>query len=142
MQISFDRLFAKNLRFFSAKLVQSVSLCHRLSKKLNFIKIWQVKVDQNKGLVCYRKKQSFRQCACGLRQLVLNPVLGLKRGLWVCRKSQKISTASDQYFLSYVKNTTGEGQFDPAPSRNRVKLCFNGSEIKKEKCPFPATLAR
>jgi len=30
-------------------------------------------------------------------------VLGLKGGLWVRRKSQKISTASDQYFLSYVK---------------------------------------
>ena len=108
----------KKLAFFSAKLVQSVFLCHRLSKKLNFIKIWKVKVDQNKGLVCYRKKQSFRQCAWGLRQLVLNPVLGLKRGLWVCRKSQKISTASDQYFLSYVNKTTGGGQ---CPSRNRVK---------------------
>ena len=32
-------------------------------------------------------------------------------GLWVCRKSQKISTASDQYFLSYVKKNY----------RNRVK---------------------
>ena len=36
MQISFDRLFAKNLQFFFAKLVQSVSLCHRLSKKAKF----------------------------------------------------------------------------------------------------------
>ena len=27
--------------------------------------------------------------------------------LWVCKKSQKISTASDHYFLSYVKKTTG-----------------------------------
>ena len=34
--------------------------------------------------------------------------------LWVCRKSQKISTASDQRFLSYVKKTTkGWGQIDP-----------------------------
>ena len=33
----------------------------------------------------------------------LSSVLGLKGGLWVFRKSQKISTASDQYFLSYVK---------------------------------------
>ena len=32
--------------------------------------------------------------------------LGLNGGLWVFRKSQKISTASDQYFLSYVKKTT------------------------------------
>ena len=38
-------------------------------------------------------------------------------------KSQKISTASDQYFLSYVKKTTvGGGQIDPPPSRNRVKI--------------------
>ena len=58
---------------FSAKLVQSVSLRHKLSKKLNFIKIWQVKVGQNKDLVCYRQKQSFKQCAWGLRQLVLKP---------------------------------------------------------------------
>ena len=63
----------KNCNFFFAKLVQSVSLCHRLSKKLNFIKIWQVKVGQNKDLVCYRQKQSFRQCAWGLRQLVWKP---------------------------------------------------------------------
>ena len=121
MQISFDRLFAKNLQFFFAKLVQSVSLCHRLSKKLNFNKIWQVKVGQNKDLVCYTQKQSFRQCAWGLRQLGLKPsFLGLKGGLWVCKKSQKISTAWDQYFLSYVKKLQGGGQFDPPPSRNRV----------------------
>ena len=41
------------------------------------------------------------------------PVLGLKGGLWVCRKSQKISTASDQYFLSYVKKTTGGVKVTP-----------------------------
>ena len=40
---------------FFAKLVQFVSLCQRLSKKLNFIKIWQVEVGQNKDLVCFRK---------------------------------------------------------------------------------------
>ena len=102
MQISFDRLFAKNLQFLFAKLVQFVSLYQRLSTKLNFIKIWQVELGQNKDLVCYRQKQSFRQCAWGLWQLVLKPVLGLKGGLWVCKKSQKISIASDQYFLSYV----------------------------------------
>ena len=61
----------KICNFFLAKLVQFISLCQRLSKKLNFIKIWQVKVGQNKDLVCYRQKQSFRQCAWGLRQLVL-----------------------------------------------------------------------
>ena len=42
------------------------------------------------------------QSVC-LRTLGLRTeVLGLKEGLWVCRKSQKIATASDQYFLSYV----------------------------------------
>ena len=46
----------KKICIFFAKLVKSVSLCHRLSKKLNFIQIWQVKVGQNKDLVCYRKK--------------------------------------------------------------------------------------
>ena len=89
----------KNLQFFFAKLVQFVSLCQRLSK--NVIKIWQIEMGQNKDLVWYRKKQWFRQYAWGLRPLVL------KGGLWVCRKNQKISTVSDQYFLSYVKKTTG-----------------------------------
>ena len=115
----------KICNFHFAKLVQSVSLCQRLSKKLNFIKPWQVEVGQNKDLVCYRQKQSFRQCAWGLRQLVLKPGFrpkGRALGMWVCKKSQKISTASDQHFLSYVKKTTGGGgQIDPPPSRNRVK---------------------
>ena len=89
-------------KIFFAKPVQSVFLCHRLSKKLKFIKIWQIKVGQNKYLVCYRKKQG---------------------GLWVFRKSQKIWTASDQHFLSYVKkNYRGGGKLPPPPSRNRVKM--------------------
>jgi len=46
------------------------------------------------------------QAVCLRTQAVSCPVLGLKGGLWVCRKSQKISTASDQYFLSYVIKTT------------------------------------
>ena len=36
--------------------------------------------------------------------------------MYVCRKSQKISTASDQYFLSYVKKLQGGGQIDPPPA--------------------------
>ena len=95
--------------------MQSVSFCHRLSKKLNFIKIWQLKVGQNKDLVCYRKKLSLRKCAWGPRQLVLKPGFKLKGGLWVCRKSQKISTASDQYFLSYLKKNF-RVQTDPPPA--------------------------
>ena len=41
-------------------------------------------------------------------------------GLWVCKKSQKISTASDQYSLSYVNKLQGGGQIDPFLLRNRV----------------------
>ena len=76
----------KNLHFFR-------KACAAF-QKAKFYQIWQVKVGQNKDLVCYRKKQSFRQCAWGLRQLVLKPGFRPKG-----RKSQKISTASDQYFL-------------------------------------------
>ena len=83
----------KICNFFFAKLVQFVSLCQRLSKKLNFSKIWQVEVGQNKDLVCYGKKQSFRQCAWGL-----SPVFGLKGGIWVCRKSLKISQPQTNTF--------------------------------------------
>ena len=38
-----------------------------------FYQIWQVEVGQNKDLVSYRKKQLFRQCAWGIRQVVLKP---------------------------------------------------------------------
>ena len=62
------------------------------------------------------QEKSVIQAVCLRTQAVsikaLKPVLGLKGRLWVCRKSQKISTASDQYFLSYVN--------PPPPSRNRV----------------------
>ena len=69
----FNQEKLKMCKFPLTGCLQKISLCHRLSKKLNFIKIWQVKVGQNKDLVCYRQKQSFRQCAWGLRQLVLKP---------------------------------------------------------------------
>ena len=56
---------------FFEKLVQSVSFCHRISKKLKIIKIQQLKVGLNKDLVCYRKKVVIQmQCAWGLRQIV------------------------------------------------------------------------
>ena len=44
-----------------------------------------------------------------------SPVLSLKRGVWVFRKSQRTSTASDQYFLSYVQKTKVGGQIAPPP---------------------------
>ena len=74
-----------------------------------------MEVGQNKDLVCYRKKQSFRQ-------LVLKPGFRPKGRSLGMQESQKISTASDQYFLSYVKKTTGGGQIDPPPCRNMVKV--------------------
>ena len=44
-------------------------------------------------------------------------------GLWVFRKSQKISTASDEDFLNYVKKDTAGGK--SPPRGNRVeKLLF------------------
>ena len=108
-----------NLIFNQEKLKMSkFPLTGRLQKNCNFF-------SQNKDLVCYRKKQSFRQCAWGLRQLVLKPGFRPKGRAWVCKKSQKISIESDQYFLSYVKKTTGGGSNCPPPSRNRVKIIFS-----------------
>ena len=110
VQISFDR-------FFFAKLVQFVFLCQRLSKKLNFIKIWQVKVGQNKDLVCYRKKQSFRQCAWGLRQLVLKPGFRPKgRALGMLEKSENFNSLRPILFKLCKKKLQG-GQIDPPPQQ-------------------------
>ena len=121
MLISFDKLFAKICNFFFAKLVQSVSLCHRLSKKLNFIKIWQVEVGQNKYLVFYRQKQSFRQCAWGLRQLVLKPGFRPKgRALGMYEKSENFNSLRSILFELCKKNYRGGSNWPP-PSRNRVK---------------------
>ena len=93
-----------------AKLVQSVSLCHRLSKKLNLIKIWQVKVGQNKDLVCYRQKQSFRHCAWGLRQLVLKPGFRPKgRALGMKEKSENFNSLRPILF-ELCKNNYRGGQ--------------------------------
>ena len=69
-----------------------------------------MKVGQNKRFSLLQAKAVI-QALC----LRTHAVLCLKGGLWVCKKSQKISTASDQYFLSYVKKTTGGGQIDPPP---------------------------
>ena len=49
------QIFCEILNNLMWKLVQSVSLCHMLSKKLKITIIWQLKVGQNKDLVCYRK---------------------------------------------------------------------------------------
>ena len=49
-------------------------------------------------------------------------MLDLKGGLCVCKKSQKISTASDQYFWSYVKKNYTGGQIDPPPAGIGLKI--------------------
>ena len=66
-------------------------------------------MGQNKDLVCYRKSSQPGGVLddSGSKSRVLN----IKEMLRVFR-SQKMSTASDQYFSSYVKKT----------SRNRVKV--------------------
>ena len=116
------QVVCKNLAIFFIKLLQFVSLCQRLSKKLNFIKIWQVEVGQNKDLVCYMKKQSFRQSAWGLRQLVFKPGFRPKReGFGYEIKVRKFQQPQTNTFLSYVKKTTGGVKFPP-PRRNRIKL--------------------
>ena len=78
---------------FLSKLVQSVSLCHFLwlSKKPNIIKIW-LKVGQNKDLGKNSHSGSVPEDSGSLYE---SPVLDLKGGLWVFRKSQKIWTASE-----------------------------------------------
>ena len=108
---------------FSAKLVQSVFLCHRLSKKQNFFKIWQLKVGENKDLVCYRKKQSFRQCAWGLRQLVFG-YLGKVRKFWQPQTNT---------FWVMQKKTTGGGKIDPPPPTG-IGLNKVNCKIKYLKC--------
>ena len=50
------------------------------------------------------------------------PVLGLKGGLWIFRKSPKILTVSDQYFLSYVrKNTNCAPPPEPINEKEKVE---------------------
>ena len=134
MPISFSRLFAKYLQFFSQNLCNLFPYVKRFQNRKILSKSDNWKWVKIKDLVFYRKKQSFRQCTWGLRQIVLKPGFRPK-GLWLCRKSQKISTASDQYFLSYVKQTTGWGQFDPPPptSRNRVKIIYKRSSNKADR---------
>ena len=122
MQISFDGLYANHLqKFFFAKLVQPVFLCHRLSKKLKITKIWQLKVVKTKIWFVTGKSGDSGCVPEDSGSSYKSPGLDLKGGLLVFRKSQKISTASDQYVLSYVKNNYRGGWiWPPHPSRIRV----------------------
>ena len=76
--------------------MQFISLCQRLSKKLNG--------SGSKQRFSLLQEKPVIQAVCLRTQAV-----SIKGMAWVRRKSQKISTASDQYFLIYVKKTTGGG---------------------------------
>ena len=89
--------------FFFAKLVQSVSLCHRLSKKLKFYQNLTSESGSKQRFSLIQEKAVI-QAVCLRTQAV-----SIKARFLAYRKSQKISTAADQYFLSYVKKTTGGG---------------------------------
>ena len=87
---------------FFAKLVQSVSLCNRLSK--------QLKNNQNPTTESGSKQ----------RFTLLQEKVVIQA---VCLMTQAVRIKArffNQYFLSYVKKTTGP-KLPPTPSRNRVK---------------------
>ena len=75
MQISFDELFANNLQIFFTKLVQCVSLCHRLSKKLKKIQKLKTK-SWFKTKINLLLEKVFIQAVS-----IKSPVLDLKKGL-------------------------------------------------------------
>ena len=131
MQICLWPVVCKKFAIFFAKRGQSVSLCHRLSKKLYFIKIWQVKVGQNKDLVCYRKKQSFRQCAWGLRQLLLKPGFRSKgRAMGMLEKSENFNSLRPILF-ELCKKTTGWGvKLTPPAGIGLISLLTKQKEVK------------
>ena len=86
----------KICNFFSQNLCNAFLYVKGFPKKLNFIKIWQVKVGQKKDLVCYRQKQSFRQYAWRLRQLVLKP--GFRKAFGYVRKVRKFQQPQTNTF--------------------------------------------
>ena len=99
----------KICNIFFAKLVQFVSLCHRNSKKLNFIKTLQVKVGQNKDLGKSSHSGS-----------LLKPGFRPKgRALGMQEKSENFNSLRPILFELCKKKLQG-GQTDPNPSRNRV----------------------
>ena len=75
-----------------------------------------------------------------------SPVLDLKGRVWLYWKSQKISTASDQHFLSQVIKTYRRGGVNlspPLPCRNRVKsgkgvcIVYDGEQNEGEGVRWP-----
>ena len=58
------------------------------------------------------------------------------------KKSQKISTASDQYYFSYVKKTTGGGQIAPPPAGIGLNSYLQNNKLitrVAQKCTFTFT---
>ena len=107
MQISFDRLFAKNLQFFR----KTCAIRFLMSKTFQKAKFYQNLTSGSGSKQRFRllQEKSVIQTVCRRTQAVNIKArfLAQREGLlWVCRKSQKMSTASDQCFLSYVKKTT------------------------------------
>ena len=73
-------------------------------------------MGRNKDLVCYRKKQSFRQCAWGLRQLVLKPCFRPKgRAMGMLEKSENLNSLRPIFFELCKKNYKGGGSNWPPP---------------------------
>ena len=63
----FNQEKLKMCNLFLAKLVKFVSLCQRLCKKMNFIKIWQVEGGQNKDLVAVIQAVCLRTQAVSIK---------------------------------------------------------------------------
>jgi len=80
-----------------------------MSKGFQKVKFYQNLTNRSgsKQRFSLLQEKTVIQAVCLRTQAV--SIKGLKGGLWVCRKILKISTASDRYFLSYVKKTTGGG---------------------------------
>ena len=104
---------------FFAKLVQSVSLCHRLSKKAKFYQNLTTESGSKKRFSLLQEKSSVPKN----RQLVLKPGFRSKgRALGMQEKSENFNSLRPILFeLCKKKITTGGGKIDPPPSTNRVK---------------------
>ena len=84
MQLSFDNLYAKKDKNYQ-------NLTNKSGSKQIFRILQEKVIIQDSG-------SKFK-----------SPVLDLNGGIWVFRKIQKISTASDLHFSSYVKKLQGGG---------------------------------
>ena len=100
------------------------NLCNPLScvlgfsKKLKIMKIWQLKVDQNKDLVCYKKSSHSDIVPENSESFYKSPVLNPKEGLWVYRKTENVNSLRPTLFELCKKNCRWGGtNCLPPPSR-------------------------